>query len=787
MEEKQKILIVDDSVINRALLKEILGDKYQYEEAVNGSDALSFLRHTPDIDLMLLDMVMPDMDGFAVLEAMNRYHWIEQIPVIVISAEQTDDFMERAYTLGATDYIRRPFYSLIVRRRVENTIMLYRRQRQLTALISRQVLEKEKLSSMLLGIFGSVIESHNGENNQHILRVRTITEALLRQLIKETGRYHLTESDIIRIGMASALHDIGKSRVPTELLTKPGRLTPEEFAVVKTHTTAGAAILQSLPAWQNDPLVKTAYEICRWHHERWDGSGYPDGLKGEAIPIAAQVVAMADVYTALTSERSYKPAFDHETAIQMILGNECGVFNPLLLKCLLAIGPQLTNRADLSQGSRDDLLDSLRLSEELLRSNGLSGETMTQRALDLQCRKAEFYAAQCGGIQFDFSIPSRRITITNWLEPPKCRNLTTTMAHANELHLLRPEDYQRLFELAKQATPDAPEFTMDAPITVGLSGRMFRLTARVLWSSGVSPQPVCVVGQFTDLDSQRTQRGALILNTDDRALTNLSRLEWLQGVFDLVRIVDPVHSVVLRLDDDGQLVETNTDCHSVWERRTRCKDCLSAKALAQNTRLCRLEFSDTDIYHVIAQYIEINGRPCVLELVSRMDDGRWIDSGSDRILLRGSQDDGADTDPLTGVHSRRYLEQNLTGAPAADGVALLDVDLFKSINDTYGHPVGDTALRLIAQAAGSCIRSEDIIVRYGGDEFLILFHHIPEAAFYERLKQIRQAVSDISVPEYPELKLSVTVGGVHGVTPLEDAIRQADQRMYRGKAMRRRQ
>ena len=244
MNNLQTLLIVDDSQLNRELLMEILGTDYRYLQAEDGQQAIDILRGNPAVDLMLLDMVMPGLDGCGVLEIMQRYHWLDEIPVIVISADQSDAFMDRAYSLGATDYIHRPFHTLVVRRRIENTLMLYAKQRRLTSLVSQQVLDKEKLSSMLLGIFGSVVEAHNGENNQHILRVRTITEALLHQLAKETPRYRLTEEEIIRIGMASALHDIGKSRVPEAILKKPGPLTAEERAIMETHTPSSRTCLR---------------------------------------------------------------------------------------------------------------------------------------------------------------------------------------------------------------------------------------------------------------------------------------------------------------------------------------------------------------------------------------------------------------------------------------------------------------------------------------------------------------------------------------------------------------
>ena len=352
MSDKQRILIADDSEMNRAILTEMLGEEYEILEAENGQQAIEMIEKNSGIDLLLLDIMMPVKDGFDVLAAMNQYHWIDELPVIMISAENATSFVERAYDLGATDYISRPFDMAVVRRRVVNTLMLYGKQKRLMQLVADQIYENEKSNSLMITILSHIVEFRNGESGLHVLHIRTFTEMILRKLITMTDKYPLTETEISLITMASALHDIGKINIPESILNKPGKLTREEFDTMKTHTTIGAEILDKLPFQQESDLVKTAYAICRWHHERYDGRGYPDGLKGEQIPIAAQVVAMADVYDALTSERCYKKAYSHDTAIQMILNGECGAFNPLLLQCLQEAAPRL--QAELSTSAAAD-------------------------------------------------------------------------------------------------------------------------------------------------------------------------------------------------------------------------------------------------------------------------------------------------------------------------------------------------------------------------------------------------------------------------------------------------
>lgn len=319
MNEKPKILIADDSEINRALLKEILGDGYDYLEAEDGAAAVELMRQRTDISLLLLDLMMPGMDGFDVLRVMKYHAWLDEIPVIVISAAEDTANIERAYDLGVADYIRRPFERIMILRRVKNILMLYAKQKRLTRLVTDQVYEKEHNSVLMISILSHVVEFHNSESGLHVMHIRTLTDLLLHRLAQKTDRYQLDESDIALISTASALHDIGKIVIPEEILNKPGRLTAEEFAIIKNHTVAGAQMLQDLgqAIARDEPLLQVAHAICRWHHERWDGNGYPDRLKGDEIPIAAQVVALADVYDALTSERCYKHAYDHDTALRM--------------------------------------------------------------------------------------------------------------------------------------------------------------------------------------------------------------------------------------------------------------------------------------------------------------------------------------------------------------------------------------------------------------------------------------------------------------------------------------
>ena len=353
-----QLLVVDDSEMNREILKEILGKEYRILEACDGNEALEMLeQYGTEISLVLLDIIMPKMDGFEVLAYMNRDKWIEDIPVIMISSEGSESYIRRAYELGASDYISRPFDAKVVYQRVINMIKLYAKQRRLIHLVTDQIYEKEKNNRMMTGILSQIVEFRNGESGLHVLHINILTQLLLEKLMRKSENYNLSWSQQYMIATASALHDIGKIGIDEKILNKPGKLTKEQFEIMKQHTLIGAQMLDSLEMYHDEEMMKYAYEICRWHHERYDGKGYPDGLKGEEIPLSAQVVSLADVYDALVSDRVYKKAYSHETAMEMILNGECGVFNPILLECLVEIQDKV--RKELGIKSVNECLEYL--------------------------------------------------------------------------------------------------------------------------------------------------------------------------------------------------------------------------------------------------------------------------------------------------------------------------------------------------------------------------------------------------------------------------------------------
>ena len=779
--ERQTILIVDDAEMNRMMLSDMLGDQYDYVEAADGREALRILEKNVSIDLMLLDINMPEMNGFEVLEEMNRYHWIQEVPVIMITAEESVESMEHAYSLGVTDYIPRPFNVYIVRRRVENTLNLYVNQKRLMRLVSDQIAEKEENNTLMVSILSNVVEIRNHESGDHIRNIRRITELLLHQLVQKTKAYHLSEEDIALIKTASSLHDIGKITIPEEILNKPGKLTKEEFEIMKTHSAAGAHILEQMKYGQDKPLYRYALEICRWHHERWDGHGYPDGLMGEEIPISAQIVAIADVYDALTSERCYKKAYDHTTAINMILNGECGAFNPLLLECLTETALQLRIVTGVNGDVMPYRFELNRLSEEILAHADLPKNDRVQNLLDTMQERIDFFASTSGGIQFEYDAVSRLVDVTNWNEPPQYRHSVKNVTRANDFRYLSQKDFKRLWDAMEATTKENPEFALSILFPVGNEYHWCDLRVRTLWSDLRPDHYIAAVGQLLDPQMKEVKEfPAHVGPLDSASPVILQNIRCLQSVFDIVRLVDPTTYDVLELDEAGVLRNSKQHCSAFWNNDGTCANCTSARAFAQKSTLNKLEFTSTDMYFVVSKYLNLNGTPCVLEMLSRLDEGRWIDANGTRLLLDRNHDNNMDLflDPVTETYSRRYYETYRAHLEGMESIAIIDANRFKQVNDSFGHPAGDAVLREIARSIKNCIRKTDILIRYGGDEFLLLFPKMSEEILERKMQEISQAVENIRIADYPELRLSISIGGVTGVHPITEAIRQADLRMY---------
>lgn len=788
-EKNARILIVDDSEMNRDMLSDMLSDDYDIVEAADGEEALSILKERVyDIDLVLLDIIMPAVDGFGVLDVMKRYHWIDNTPVIMISSETSQSYIRKAFELGVTDYILRPFDSFIIHKRVSNTLMLYRKQKKLLSALEEQVYENEKNNSMMINVLAHIVEFRNGESGMHVHHIKQLTSILLQNLIEKTDKYHLTENDILLISTASSLHDIGKISIDDKILNKPGRLTAEEFEVIKTHSVIGAEMLQDLHNTHNYPLFDKAYEICRWHHERYDGKGYPDGLSGEEIPISAQVTSLADVYDALTSNRCYKKAFSHEKAMEMILDGQCGAFNPVLLQCLKDCEKQiLAEFSDSIDTTQDDRL-LIRATEELVENKISSDKIDFSAHLPIAARERwNFFSDGSGEIQFEYDAMLDVLRLTKY--GAKVLGLQELTMHPRGLKqgYLGAQNIQTILDaMQSEASLEKPVVKIKKHISLNGPRRWYEIRIRTLWSNEEKPKYTGILGRIIDINDSElaiVRPEYRISENDDAEIRQT--ISKLTQVFDVVRLVDITDNEIVRSGckpGNEEMINAcrGDKCYAIWGKTQRCKNCVSSKAFEKRGQVSKLEFADDSIFQIISKYFEISEKPYVLEMIYKDNDGVLLGAYGktdfmDNIVNYNRQ---LYHDALTGAYNRRYYEEQAKSMRYIDAVAMLDANNFKGINDHYGHAAGDCLLKAVCESIKECIRSSDILIRLGGDEFVLLMANIPEIVFYQKISEIKQKISEIKLPDYPDIKCAAAIGGVYGIQPIENALTEADRLMY---------
>ena len=799
---KQKILIADDSEMNRELLAAILEEEYDIIQANDGVQAVDCLqRHAEEISLLLLDIVMPHMDGFEVLSYMNKEHWIDSIPVVIISSENSPIYIKRGYDLGATDFIEKPFDANMVLRRSANAILLGAKQRRMTSIVSNQIYEREKSSKLMINILSHIVEFRNGESGLHVLHIQTITEMLLRQLVqKENNRYALSKEQIRMITTASALHDIGKISIPDEILNKPGRLTAEEFAVIKGHSMVGANMLSELPLDQKEePLVKTAYEICRWHHERYDGGGYPDGLKGEEIPVSAQVVALADVYDALTSERCYKDAYSHEKAIEMILAGQCGAFNPLMLECLLDISSSLKKKMGYKSKERYEQTDLSDIASRFHDFEMDSSEKIVQQ-LEFERMRYNFLAEGSRNIVFTYTISPPLLTFNQ----AGCKRSGITEPSFSPLQsgvlkdLVEEQSLKRLIRKITQATRETPDVTSNLFLTDGKNPCHYRCKCRVIWTDGAEKGYTGVVGKLTDITDDYMvmenvrEEGLKVLEKDRSAefssfydrfkkcgfSTDGTEawllLQYLQISYDLVRYVDPITNKVIHIEKDGKMWESETACSDIWNCLEKCSNCISRLSMQTRKRMTKLEVAGDDPYQVVSMYVEIDGKPCCLEMASRID-GDFMPDGYSKDEILSSvriHKEKVYIDPVTGVYNKRYYVEKLSKMDNAAALMFADIKNFKRINENFGHQAGDDVLRQVAGVLRDVAAGKGDVLRYSGDDFVTVFFKATEEELSEIQKEMCGRVEALRFPELPGVQLKLVTAGTSIPGRVEEMLEQ---------------
>lgn len=797
IEKKYKILIVDDSRFNRLVMTSMLANDYIVEEACDGKEAMLILQdRLEEFSLILLDIVMPNMDGFAFLKHMEECGWLEFLPVIMISSEYTPENIERSYRLGASDLIRRPYDERVICHRIANTIALSSKHRKLSNALADEVIKENQSNEAMISILSHIVETRNGESGAHVQNIRYITGLLLKKLIKTTDRYPLTKEEMLRIVTASALHDIGKMSVPEEILNKPGRLTDEEFQIMKGHAITGANMVEPLLHKKDaNPLIRMTYEICRWHHERYDGRGYPDGLKRDEIPIAAQVVSVADVYDALTSERCYKPMYPPEEAMRMICAGECGAFNPLLLDCLCGILDKLEDlspaQESITEADKDSnhllVVDALAHSQE----NGLfSSGKITQMLMRERLRAKFFFNDSSPAFYYTVSPPSLHLNkagrkLFGEEEFIVDSNKELDAYAGYDLHTL-----ERLKDKLAAATNEHPLVKEEILLNLhGETPQQYQCVMQTIWDSADARHYAEVAGRLIPMDEEASKATADEGEAFYAASNTMTGMEaWhlvntLKFMIYNVRLVDPLSQRIVEFDSSGKLFKSDHYCYELWKQDRKCANCTSIKCLKSQKKFSKIVFFDSEVFYVVSQYIKVDNTPLVLEGLIRITNDAMIDKNGNTLSSSSISDlnNKLYLDPLTNVYNRRYYNAKVNEPKNICALAIVNVDDFKSINDTYGRTTGDNILMHIAKAISEVIRTPDTLVRYDGDEFVIIFESIAADAFHEKLHNICDAVSNLSIEGVEGQHITVSIGGAIGPDVPSALLEKADEMLHKAK------
>lgn len=621
--------------------------------------------------------------------------------------------------------------------------------------------------------------------------------------MQKDDRYALEPDDIELISTAAGLHDIGKVLIPESILKKPGKLTAAEFELVKQHTTLGARLVAEMPAYQNEALVKYIIEICLRHHERWNGEGYPDGLRGDECPIAAQVTALADVYDALTTRRSYKEAYSHEKALAMIHAGECGSFNPLLLECLDALSDTI-RREDTA---REDSLSQEKpiFTEELYRNRDMAAARMTHQLEDARARQ-DFFTRMSREMWFEYTVQpsSLQLSLGAMQQTGLPAVMVDPLQNRDFLTLIGGETAETVRQQLTAMTPD--ESYAEVPVKLLLNGqlRRCRLAMFLSWSAveknrfrSLFGKVINVEENYTRLEDharagipQMKQQVLLPLTAADGVLRISGQelapiLQAYRQMFQIVRLVDPGICMQVIAADDGHTMEKVGRCYSIWDKTQRCRHCVSQEVVRTRRTLNKVEAIGSDLYYILAMCVEVDGFPYSLECVNPIySDDVLSDENENllnQLLMRNRQ---VYTDSLTKVFNRRYCDDRLRHLSGEYALAMIDIDNLKQINDRFGHPAGDTAIYHTAQAIRAILRSQDELVRYGGDEFLLLFHSLPQNILRRKLEDICRAVRALRVADFPELRITVSIGGVYAAGQISELAEKADLALYRAKAQK---
>ena len=801
--KEHKILVVDDSRFNRAVITSMLEKDYFLEEACNGKEALLILEdHAEEFALVLTDLVMPNMDGFDLLKAMKERGWLDFLPVIMISSDYTDDNINTAYSLGASELIQRPFNERVICHRIDDIIDLSGRQQELSNALVNEMIQENETNSAMISILSHIVETRNGESGSHVRNIRTITRMLLEELTKVSDRYAFSSEEKRLICTASSLHDIGKMTVPEEILNKPGRFTEEEFQIMKGHAMAGANMVDALRRGKNvNTLIQMTYEICRWHHERYDGKGYPDGLKGEEIPITAQIVSVADVYDALVSERCYKPSHSPEQAFHMILDGQCGTFNPLLMTCLSNIFDDLkdaltVSSSEQSENGEDSAQEMIEEAVAHLHDHGVTAtESITQELNRERLRFKFFFNGAYPGFYYTVSpavLHYNKAGMKLFEVEEPIVEMDLESASYEKYDRPAADRLRRKLSTATNAHPLIREnILLNLP---GEEPRPYLCELQTVWDSPHAGHYTEVMGRLIPLDGELPaapdagERGQLPAvgseMTGRQAHDLISAIKFM--VYN-VRLVDPTDNNVLEIDSSGRLVKTGQPCYHFWKQEKRCANCTSMKCLAFRKNYSKLVFLDGEVFHVISRYIKVDGKPLVLETLVRITEDTLLDGNGETLPVGSLFDMHSQLylDPVTCVYNRRYYDTETRNGEKIYALAVLNVDHFQDITDTYGRKAGDNLLMRVAQTIHVGIREPDTLIHYCGSEFVMLFASIHPDALEARLNKICGDISALSINGTENGPyITASIGGAMGPDAPDTLLKKADEMLLKARLNR---
>ena len=801
--KEHKILVVDDSRFNRAVITSMLEKDYFLEEACNGKEALLILEdHAEEFALVLTDLVMPNMDGFDLLKAMKERGWLDFLPVIMISSDYTDDNINTAYSLGASELIQRPFNERVICHRIDDIIDLSGRQQELSNALVNEMIQENETNSAMISILSHIVETRNGESGSHVRNIRTITRMLLEELTKVSDRYAFSSEEKRLICTASSLHDIGKMTVPEEILNKPGRFTEEEFQIMKGHAMAGANMVDALRRGENtNALMQLTYEICRWHHERYDGKGYPDGLKGEEIPITAQIVSVADVYDALVSERCYKPSHTPEEAFQMILDGQCGTFNPLLMTCLSNIFDELKGALTVSGSAQsesggDSAQELVEEAVAHLHEHGVAAtESIAQELNRERLRFKFFFNGAYPGFYYTVSPAilyyNRAAMKLFGIEDPVVV-MDTEQTPYEKYDRGAADRLRRKLSTATNAHPLIREnISLDLP---GEEPRPYRCELQTVWDSPHAGRYTEVMGRLIPLDGElpalpdageRGQLPAVGSEMTGRQVCDL--IKAIKFMVYNVRLVDPTDNSVLEIDGSGRLVKTGQPCYRFWKQEKRCANCSSMRCLAFRKEFSKIVLLDGEVFHVISRYIKVDGKPLVLETLVRITEDTLLDGNGETLPVGSLFDMHSQLylDPVTCVYNRRYYDTETRNGEKIYALAVLNVDHFQDITDTYGRKAGDNLLMRVAQTIHVGIREPDTLIHYCGSEFVMLFASIHPDALEARLNKICGDISALSINGTENGPyITASIGGAMGPDAPDTLLKKADEMLLKARLNR---